>query len=455
LNHSPNLKKIMISKSSLTFRAQALVFFAQVSALLFSGIVFGWPALSLILEGEQVYHDLCPIGSVGVCDAQQEALDWIFSVAAFVQSACGIVIGLLLDILGPLNTTLIGTGIGLIGTFLMAKKSLLVLAYCCYSFSGMCVLLSGIRTGSIVPLKYIPLVVGGISGMFDASIVVFRVFLERYNGGTPYEELFLVFGAVQLSSGVILACLWGVNGFELTFCLKKSGEHSTDAAEENGASVIVDESLPLLRFPEKKISEMEFSEQIKTPEFRFAVLFCMVEITRSNLFLGILGPFLDSLGDTDHSIRQTLTWIFPFGVVFVPFVAALINRLGLGRTAVFVNVVALTYLTFQMIPMKSLQFATGAIFTFSRCLCFSYLAAFCAQVFGFKTIGRVNGVMYTASSFLQFIQTPALIMTDKVFGHNFLPLNLMIAGLVIFLSIPLVIYLARTSKVAFTRRSEE
>jgi MFS family permease len=440
----------MISNNTLNLKAQALVFFAQVSAILFSGIVFGWPALSLILEREQVYHDLCPAGSVEVCDAQQEALNWIFSVAAFVQSACGIVIGLLLDILGPLNTTLIGTGIGLLGTVLMAKKSLLVLAYCCYSFSGMCVLLSGVRTGSIVPQKYIALIVGGISGMFDASIVIFRIFLETYNAGTSYETLFWVFGAVQLVIGVITAGLWALNGFGLTFCLDRKIE---EQSAEEGASVAVDESLPLLR-AEKKISEMDFSDQIKTSEFKFVVLFCMVEITRSNLFLGILGPFLDSLGDSDHSIRQALTWIFPFGVVFVPIAAGLINKLGLGRTAVFVNVVALTYLTFQMIPMKTLQLATGAIFTFSRCLCFSYIAAFCAQVFGFKTIGRINGVMYTASSFVQFVQTPALIMTDKVFNHNFLPLNLMIAGLVIFLSIPLVIYLARTSKVAFKKREE-
>ena len=90
-----------------------LVVMAVIEALLFSGLVFGWANLVFILKSEGFWIELCPelnatFGGVQSsvnqsCTPQDEILQAVFTVAAFVPNAVLVLIGFSIDRFGPRN----------------------------------------------------------------------------------------------------------------------------------------------------------------------------------------------------------------------------------------------------------------------------------------------------------------------------------------------------------------
>lgn len=86
-----------------------------IEALLFSGLVFGWANLVFVLKSEGFWIEFCPelnatfqphdTQSSGnySCTSQDEILQAVFTVAAFVPNAVLVLIGLSIDRFGPRN----------------------------------------------------------------------------------------------------------------------------------------------------------------------------------------------------------------------------------------------------------------------------------------------------------------------------------------------------------------
>jgi hypothetical protein len=70
----------------------ALVALTELSSLLYSGTVFGWAPILLVLRDEGLFSNRCGPGDEW-CDGQKEALGMIFTFAAVVYSACGVGVG--------------------------------------------------------------------------------------------------------------------------------------------------------------------------------------------------------------------------------------------------------------------------------------------------------------------------------------------------------------------------
>ena len=86
--------------------------FGIVEMVLFSGVIFGWANVVLILKDEEYFKDLCADGHANAtaesdggadgdnCGAQDERLALIFTISVFAFNVAGFLGGALLDKLG-------------------------------------------------------------------------------------------------------------------------------------------------------------------------------------------------------------------------------------------------------------------------------------------------------------------------------------------------------------------
>ena len=86
------------SSCELGFNMGLLYAITVSTSLLFSGIVFGWAPMLIILTDEKMFNSLCD--SDGACDKQSTALSQIYSVSAVSYCFSGLPLGMLLDKFG-------------------------------------------------------------------------------------------------------------------------------------------------------------------------------------------------------------------------------------------------------------------------------------------------------------------------------------------------------------------
>jgi MFS family permease len=99
-------------------RYSGLVLCSWLSTMLFSGTIYGWASLSIMLVSEGVLHQSCE--SDEVCHTQEENLALIYSLGATIQVFSSFVVGYSIDVFGPLKC-IVTSGICLfIGTVLFA-----------------------------------------------------------------------------------------------------------------------------------------------------------------------------------------------------------------------------------------------------------------------------------------------------------------------------------------------
>ena len=81
--------------------------FGIVEMVLFTGVIFGWANMVLILKEEEYFKDLCAGNSTlsssedsENCGRQDERLALIFTISVFAFNVAGLIGGSLLDKLG-------------------------------------------------------------------------------------------------------------------------------------------------------------------------------------------------------------------------------------------------------------------------------------------------------------------------------------------------------------------
>lgn len=89
-------------------------------SLTLSGVVFGWPAVVIMLEEQGVYRYLCQPGEELPCLAQVDQFNLIFTIAS-TGFACSVLpMGAVLDRFGPKVSSLIGSAFVLGGSVMFA-----------------------------------------------------------------------------------------------------------------------------------------------------------------------------------------------------------------------------------------------------------------------------------------------------------------------------------------------
>jgi hypothetical protein len=106
----------MHEKKLLSTVERVLVVAVCLSCLLFSGIVFGFANLRLVLERDGQFHELCDTPEEGarnisllhnhsgigeVCKSQDDQFNLMYTIATCAVAAAGLPCGMFLDNFGP------------------------------------------------------------------------------------------------------------------------------------------------------------------------------------------------------------------------------------------------------------------------------------------------------------------------------------------------------------------
>lgn len=189
------VKSVIISPT-LRYTTNAL---SLISVLLYSGIIFGWAPLELLLLREGQYSELCvnnndaaevaagaaaeediTSSSSSPCSEQMNQLNVIFTMAQFVLSFSSLPVGFFLDWAPQCIHVSIAAIIELIGLILFGLSDSqtydrFVLGYCFMALGG-CMAMLGSFPGSFLVRNYQACILACVSCLFDASSILFSIF---------------------------------------------------------------------------------------------------------------------------------------------------------------------------------------------------------------------------------------------------------------------------------------
>ncbi|CAB3998141.1 solute carrier family 43 member 3 isoform X2 [Paramuricea clavata] len=189
--------------------------FGIIEMVLFSGVIFGWANLVLVLKEEKYFKDLCADGDNGntslrkessddseKCGKQDERLALIFTLSVFAFNVAGFIAGALLDKLGTRFVRLIGCFFFLLtGIFAIVLEketaNLMFPLIICLAFAGMCVAISVFQI-AVLHTKHQFIISSSLSGALDSSSVVFLVFKLLYDAGVGIRWIFVGYVALAI-----------------------------------------------------------------------------------------------------------------------------------------------------------------------------------------------------------------------------------------------------------------
>ena len=179
---------------------------AHARNFLVSGVVYGYPALELILRSLGVYGELCVCGSY--CAAQQEAFG-VVSLAGFLSNiAARPLWGYLLDTLGPRAVTDAGMAICAVGIGLLygaagsSCPGCVAAGWACIGFGGSSVHMSNFHLQHMYPENRKP-ISATFTMTFAGSAIMFTIWQGVYEyAGLAWEACLGIYLALVLAAGV-------------------------------------------------------------------------------------------------------------------------------------------------------------------------------------------------------------------------------------------------------------
>lgn len=195
-----------------------------LSCLLFTGIIFGWAPLVLLLKEEGFYASVCPKG-VRSCAQQDDKLNLVYTLASTTVSLVGLPAGVILDRFGAPTTTILATVFEVVGLSMIAASDTegslswhgvtvpeaFVAGVLSISIGGSLYMFAAFHSTFMWP-NYQPIVMAGISCLFDGSTVVFATMYYLHQTlDLSRQELFSGFTVVTVVLSVLLLFLWALN----------------------------------------------------------------------------------------------------------------------------------------------------------------------------------------------------------------------------------------------------
>eukprot|EP00977_Amphora_coffeiformis_P008584 scaffold1953_cov176-Amphora_coffeaeformis.AAC.2 len=357
---------------------------AMTACFLFSGILFGWAPLKMILIREGQFRSTCADASSNdPCTNQLVEFNFIFTIAQFCLNLASLPVGFFLD---------------------HASKTL--------HFT-----LAGLLTAAILAAS---------SCLFDASSLIFAVF-NPLNNNYPdlfsRKNLFMGYSFVALALyGSMIFCWWQLERHDWKAVVdaeaaeaKENDDESDDednnkkpdrtpSGKEGTTSMI---QKYLLRVKKTGLHEMPLEKQIRTFDFCLVLLFVSFHMLRTNFLIESVNEVVATYGDDDGFYAKVFGFVLPAGVAFIPFIEYTISKYGVVASLDVTNVLGVVWGAILLIPCLPLQAFNFFIFTGFRAYLYSTLSNFIAMTFGVATMGRVIGFSFTTSAIFTLLQYPA------------------------------------------------
>ena len=438
--------------------AVALTVLGCAQSFFSTGLLFGWPALALILKKNGQYRELCPIEhNDDTCPEQEERLTFIFTLGQLFVSTGVLCHGFILDRYGPRRDTLLALSMVLAGTVLMGvsdSKSFdaFAPAMVLLCFGGGGVHISLFNFSALFPLALRRTVASIITGAFVASGGVWLLWMQIIKAGGGLRDrresdASTSFAFTRLHTfvylhGGLLCCffatsarLWPDQAFRPGVRLRvesiwrlKYSIVPPDTSEPTG--VDKGSSSGSLQSPAPpppaapRGAEWPLCRQLSSSSFLTMLVFFAIHYVRYIWYIGTAVEQLEGLGDTTHAYVSWLPLTMALGCTAVPIVGLILERCGGVPSAMLVtNAFAVLYNAFAMadsLPLQPLAFVAASVF---RVFLFSTMFCFLQVEFGHKSFGRLSGFMVFTASVFALSQMGSTYIVHKHLDNDFTPFN--------------------------------
>jgi len=422
-----------------------------ISAFLLSGLVFGWQPIQLLLMREGVYEDLCDEGVMG-CPAQLRKLSEIFTLASFLVSLIALPAGLFLDRFGPRPTVAL-SGVLIIGGLVLfgisdSQLDMFSLGYALMGVGGVLTQFAAFPVSFLIP-AYQSLILAGINCCFDASCLVFQVFLSLHEWtGLPRRVMFLSYSVIAFAILAPIIVLWTL--VDRAKSSSTSGGKLKVEDELNGYVALGDTEAVLLAYDvqhemqqlhsakdEEDLSGMTLYQQFCSSAFWTILVYTCLGMLRTSLYIACVGIVLNTYGDAagGYVYINLFGVLLPLGVFLAPVIGWTVDSIGCLNTLQLTNALSVLNYGLSLVPSLQVQAANFIVFTTYRAFLYAMTATFNAKTFGLATMGRVMGVCNCVSAFTILIQPYFISMIFSTFnGQIFVPfMTIVMAGVALAL----------------------
>ena len=447
-----------------------------------SGILYGWPGLVLILRADGMYAELCQQaggsgsaagGGGGGCVQQNAALNQLFNVAQAVLTGAMLCNGMAIDRFGP-RWSCLGTALVAVGSAGFALQPLPLpgdsidasyIWLCVMGVGGSAVHLSWFHMSNLFPTRVQTVASIIVSGFVLAGIVfpLFQLLTDAFPG-FGRREVFLIIAAVNLATLPFAIRLWPAAPFalgdrldftswSLAYTVTPAPPRDTaqtdkadkvEGGEEQQEPALVPKAEPdeVVKAALKE-SEMSLAKQLRTPAFVCMLLFFCLHFFR---YIWLLGTLLEQFEAKDGTVEAARTytqitgWALPLAAVGQPFIGLLLDKHGFFKGFSFVVGCGMAYSALVLsasLPLQILMIPFMAVF---RVALFSCMFGFVASTFGFKSFGRISGIVLCCGSLSSLLAIPCMTLTAESFGEDFLAVNVLSLVLGV-LTLPLLTHL--------------
>ncbi|CAK9004594.1 unnamed protein product [Durusdinium trenchii] len=400
-----------------------LVVSSLTTVFLFSGTVFGWGALSSMLQRDarrngrlqEGYYDwLCDAPDPNhPCEQQLQALNNAFTLATTFVSLTAFANGWLVDTFGPMKVTILAGAMSCVGLMGIALTraipgtkseakggfdvflwSLLLVAV-----GGSMTMFIGYQAPFVIP-SHFTLLIEVNSCLFDAGTIIFPILKLLYDAGVPFAAFFWTY--TELND------------------IRAAASGDTDLAGSSAAA------------PERQrpLEQRGMLSQMASWEFAAIFIYSIIQVPRANMYMG-------SVELVNRKMAEAEGFIIPFGFLAVPLIELCVHRLGTIPTVQVTTLLGVVYNLMQLIPKLYLQLATVCVFAAWRAFLYSTISAFNGETFGVKTMGRIMGLCFVFSGLTNMITGP--LVNAAVDSQNFTAL--LVEALCVCIPLPIIFQL--------------
>ncbi len=443
---------------------------ALTSAFFFSGIIFGWAPLELMLLREGQYSGLCgnntalsttghnftdvdpalhlqsTSGNSGtpLCSDQTNALAGMFTIGQFFLNFLSFFCGMALDYLPKSALLTMCAILEIVGLALLGlsettgdtPRDYFYISYTLLAIGGSATMLSAFPASFLLK-KYQAGLLASISCLFDASSIIFSIFKALQDKfGWKRKDLFLIYTIWAVLVYAPLVLCWLVLE-KRNWQQVLEDEDEAEAAKvknhglEGGSSLLSDDSFasanPNYVAHVKRIQNLSIFDQFKTRDFGFTMFFVATHMLQCNYYVMSVDAYLLSLGDNDAIYATIFSWALPCGIFFVPFIERTVTYLGIVNTLHTTNLLALIFATNLLVSNLTIQTINFFIFTCFRAYLYATINTLIAGTFGVQTMGRIIGVVFTVAAVIGLAQYPMSVVSEVYFDGNYVPMNLLLA----------------------------
>ena len=397
-----------------------------ISVFFFSGIIFGWAPLELMLLREGVYARSSfaanatflndESGQQQPDEQQIQRLNAIFTIAQFLLSFASLPVGFLVDHAPKPLYFGCTAAFEVTGLFLFAYDHFMS-GYALISLGGCMTMLGSFPASFLLPGQQAGLL-AAISCLFDASSIVFFVFHRlglQYSVMCSRRNLFLVWSLVALVVYSSLAACWSIlEQKDWKTILEQEAEAKDALASKRMESTENGQADNHIHNRQHRLHHQSVARQLCTFEFALVLIFAAVHMLRCNFYIMTVDDFLWKLGDTDSTFANLFSIILPCGIVYVPLIEGAIDKLGIVQTLYLTNGLGVIFgvilLLSKNLVVQALDFV---IFTGFRAFLYASMNTAIAVYFGVNTMGRVIGCTFTLAAIVSLLQYPAALYADQ------------------------------------------